>query len=464
VKASVLSLLFSAFLCAKTSERGHPLLATCTEYFEKAGTCESKKENKKENMEGVCQSLYSPIAPPGTPSASAQPSILAEYVLFPFYDYIVRFFPASWVPNKVTITGIFFTLSASLLLLSSMPAGAQFNPGRVVVLPASLVVEDPTLPRVPPLDPTQMQPVFDLFTPASLLTLCGVLNLLYCVADNTDGRLARRDKKTSVIGEYLDHGLDCVTSLLSASCAFALLASLTNMTISVCLIAFVTVLSHTLHYETNVFIWGNRVATVDEAMIFFGVCMWIPLLIPTAGTAVVPEAYLAAVFGAESSWVASLRHLRYIELVYIFYSLAQAQTIVSVAVRRLRMLCRIHVIFSVLNSVVLLALMGEHSAYLASLPASTTSVPGYTLGPFTYPAVWIITCACTASIIIHVPIMARCAHLSHTDPLPLVGAILVWCLFLPCPVAGAIAAVVVHVAQLLINVRVIQQRATMKQD
>lgn len=415
-------------------------------------------------MERVSESLYSAIAPPGTPSVSAEPSILAEHLYFPFYDYLLRFVPSSWMPNKVTITGIFLTLSASLLLLSSMPAGSQFQPGRVVVLPASLAVEDPSLPRVPPLDPTQMSPVFAFFTPASLLSLCGVLNLLYCVADNTDGRLARRDKKTSVIGEYLDHGLDCVTSLLSACCAFALLASLTNMTISVCLIAFVTVLSHTLHYEANIFIWGNRIASVDEAMIFFGVCMWIPLVFPTAGTAVVPEEYLVAVFGAGSSWVDRLRPLRYIELVYIFYSLAQAQTIVSVAARRLRMLLRLHVIFSVLNSLILLTLMGEHSKYLESLPAATTSVPGYTLGPFTYPAVWIITCACTSSTIIHIPILARCAHLPHTEPLPLAGVMLVWFLFLSCPVAGAIAAIVIHVIQLLLNVQLIQRRSTIKRD
>ncbi|KPI89977.1 putative ethanolamine phosphotransferase [Leptomonas seymouri] len=410
-------------------------------------------------MVSVIQCLYSPVAPPGTPIVPAEPSILAERLFFPFYDRIVKLFPKWWEPNKVTLTGILFTLSASLLLLSSMPAGSKFQPGEVVVLPASLTVEDPTLSRVPPLDPTQIQPVFRFFTPSSLLTVCGVLNLLYCIADNTDGRLARRDKKTSVIGEYLDHGLDCVTSLLSASCAFALLGSLTNMTISVCLIAFVTVMSHTLHYETNVFIWGNRIASVDEAMIFFGVCMWIPLLLPSASTAVVPEGLLTAALGTGSHWVATLRHLRYIECVYVFYSLAQAQTIVSVVARRLRMLCRIHVIFSVLNSFMFLKLMSKHSAYLESLPATQTSVLGYTLGPFTYPAVWIIAHACTSSTIVHIPIMAKCAHLPHAEPRPLLGVMLVWCLFAFSPVAGAVTSVVVHVVQLLTNIECIERAA-----
>lgn len=403
----------------------------------------------------------SPAAPPGTPSVSAEPSILAEYLFFPFYDCIVQYYPASWVPNKVTLVGIFLTVLSSLLLLTSMPAGSQFQPGHMELLPASLVVDDPSLPRVPPLSPSEMTPVLPFVSPSMLLLVCGALNLLYCVADNTDGRLARRDKKTSVIGEYLDHGLDCVTSLLSTCCAFALLASLCNMAISVCLIALVTVLSHTLHFETNIFIWGNRIATVDEAMIFFGVCMWWPLVWPTVGTEQVPQWALDRMFGAGSSWATYLRPLRKIELVYLFYSVAQAQTIFSVVRRRWRILFRIHVVFSMLNSVVLLALMGVHSEYIAAA-APATSVPGYTLGPFTYPAVWIITVACTSSTIIHIPIMARCARLATTDPLPLAGVMFVWFLFVSCPVAGAIAAVTLHIGQLVYNVRYIDTHAAAK--
>ncbi|KAK7196794.1 ethanolamine phosphotransferase [Novymonas esmeraldas] len=407
--------------------------------------------------------LISPAAPPGTPSVSAEPSILAEYLFFPFYDYIVRFYPQSWVPNKVTLVGIAFTLVSSALLLTSLPAGSQFKPGRMELLPASLVVAEAEMPREPLLAPTQMTPVFSWVSPSALLIVCGALNLLYCIADNTDGRLARRDKKTSVIGEYLDHGLDCVTSLLSACCAFALLASLCNMAIAVCLIAFVTALSHTLHFETNVFIWGNRIATVDEAMIFFGVCMWWPLVCPTVSTARVPGWVFDTIFGLGSSWSAYLAPLRMIELVYAFYGVAQVHTIFSVASRRWSMLCRIHVIFSVLNSVVLLTLMGVHSEHVAAA-APATSVPWYTLGPLTYPAVWIITVACTSSTIIHIPIMARCSRRPVTDPLPLAGVMLVWIVFVSAPVAGAAIAVALHLVQLLSNVRSIQQHASKKAE
>lgn len=406
------------------------------------------------------QSWISPAAPPGTPSLSADPSIMAEYLFFPFYDYVVQFYPQSWVPNKVTLVGIFSTISASVLLLSSMPAGLQFQSGRMQLLPASLV-EDAAMLQMPPLSPTQMTPILSFISPNLMLILCGSLNVLYCVADNTDGRLARRDKKTSVIGEYLDHGLDCVTSLLSTCCVFALVGSLCNMVTSVCLIAFVTVLCHTLHFEKNIFIWGNRIATVDEAMILFGVSMWLPLICPTVSTATVPGWILESIFGPNSSWTAYLRRLRMIELLYVFCSVAQTHTIFSMARRCWSMLCRIHVIFSVLNSVLLVLLIGVHSEHIAAA-APATSVPGYTLGPFTYPALWIITTACTSSTIIHIPIVARCARLPTTDPLPLAGVMLVWFAFVSCPVAGAILAVVLHVGQLLLNVDFIQRHARRK--
>ncbi|CAJ1022204.1 putative CDP-alcohol phosphatidyltransferase [Leishmania utingensis] len=402
-------------------------------------------------------SWISPAAPPETPTVSAEPSILAEYLLFPFYDYVVQFYPQSWMPNKVTLVGIFSTVFSSVLLLGSMPAGLQFQPGRMELLPSSLV-KDPAIPKVPPLALTEMTPILPFMSPSLMLVLCGSLNLIYCVADNTDGRLARRDKKTSAIGEYLDHGLDCVTSLLSTCCVFLLLASLCNMTISVCLVAFVTVLSHTLHFEANIFIWGNRIATVDEAMLFFGLSMWWPLVCPGVSTTRVPEWIIEGIFGSNSSWATYLRPLRMVELVYIFYSIAQAQTIFRMVSLRWRILCRIHVIFSVLNSLVFLMLMGVHSEYVAAA-APLTSVPGYTLGPFTYPAVWSITVACTSSTIIHIPIIARCARLPVTDPLPLAGIMLVWLIFISCPVAGAILSVVLHVGQMLLNVDFIKKHA-----
>lgn len=415
--------------------------------------------------------LVSRAAPPGTPSVDAEPSYLAEHLYFPFYDYLVaRHYPTSWVPNKITLVGVAATLLSSCLLLCSMPSDAAFAPPRAELLPASLVAANRESVRFTPLDVSQVQPVLPtVFTTASLLGLCGVLNLLYCVADNTDGRLARRDRRTSVIGEYLDHGLDCVTSLLSAALAFCVLgAPISNMSISIVLIACVTVLSHTLHFERNIFIWGNRIASVDEAMILFGVCMWVPLAFPYIGSSFITEVpWLLAVDRTLhiSAVFPSFLRLKGIDLVYIFYSLSQAQTIFSVVRHNWRMLFRFQVLFMVANGAVLLSLIPTHSANVAAHRAANGGgggVPGYTLGRLTYPAVWIIAAACTCSIVVHVAIAARCAKMSRPTFFPLAGLVFVWFAFLTCPVGGAALAVAVHVGQVLLNVHYIQTRLPAK--
>ncbi|ESS68872.1 putative ethanolamine phosphotransferase [Trypanosoma cruzi] len=209
-----------------------------------------------------------PLVPP-------QLSYLTEHVLTPFYDLVVLYYPASWTPNKVTLFGIFMTLLSSLLLLTGMPPTTLFEPPYATIRPASFLGEDskwqdffgPT-----PLHPTTLRPLWSSIFPSGnwLLFTCGILNSIYCIADNTDGRLARRLKKSSCIGEYLDHGLDCVTSLLSTCVALSVFGiSFSNISLAVVTVAIATVFSHTLNYEKHIFIWGNRFVSVDEAMIFF---------------------------------------------------------------------------------------------------------------------------------------------------------------------------------------------------
>lgn len=409
--------------------------------------------------------LVSPAAPSSLPSVPAEPSFLAEKIYFPFYDYLVaHYFPKSWTPNKVTLFGVAMTLLASCLLLASMPLDAAFVPPRAEMLPSSLVVEDQESVRYSLLYPSRIQPVFPkLFTPGSLLTLCGLLNLIYCVADNTDGRLARRDRKTSVIGEYLDHGLDCVTSLLSVALVFAVMGgSLSNMSISLVLIAFVTLLSHTLNYERSVFIWGNRIASVDEAMIFFGVCMWIPQIFPHVGdrfTAEVPWLLKAGNALHVGSIFPSYQKIKGVEIIYVFYCLTQAQTIFSILCRNWRMLFRLQTLFMIANGAILLALIPAHSAHVAAFKdahGAHAQAPGYALGCFTYPAVWIILAASTCSIIVHIAIAARCCHLQRPNYLPLGGLFVVWLMYLTCPAGAAALAVTLHVVQVLVNLSYIE--------
>lgn len=399
--------------------------------------------------------LFSPAAPEDLPHISPQPSILAEYLFFPFYDWIVRFFPTWWVPNKVTLFGVACTLLSSFLLLSAMGVDAVFVPGYASLLPASLGAAPD---YIPPLYRERLQPFFpSLFTWECLLKVCGLLNLIYCVADNTDGRLARRDGRSSTIGEYLDHGLDCVTSLLSACLVFPVMGgSMANMAIAVCLIAYVTVLSHTLHFERRIFLWGNRIATVDEAMILFGVAMWVPLIFPNMATTLLPlpQALTAMLSPA---WAARAARVKVIDAIYAFYCTTQVETILSVSRRNWAMMCRLHVWFMILNSAFLLAMIGVHQPQAEAALATGEGLGRFTFGPFSYPALWIVTCAFSASTIVHIPIAARCARAAYPNVLPLAGVVLVWMTFLSCPSAAAGVAIVVHVVQILHNLRHIQE-------
>lgn len=304
--------------------------------------------------------------------------------------------------------------------------------------------------------PDNIHPYFSsIFTSATMFLFCGLCNLIYCVADNTDGRLARRDKKTSGIGEYLDHGLDCVTSLLS-TCVTCLIFSVStaNMSVAVVLIGIVTVFSHTLHYEKNIFIWGNRFVSVDEAMIMFGVQLWAFVLWPSIGTFhVFSKSNLAPYVG--STVARYMNCMNFGDCLYVIVNLAQIQTIANITWRNVKMLFRLHVWCAIANSLVMLCLIPIQNRYIISMQPAT-SVMGYTIGPLSYVAVWCITMATTLSIITHIPIATRCAHLHKVSWTPLLGVVLIWFCFATFPVLGLAAAVCLHLMQILYNIQFIQ--------
>ncbi|CCW69156.1 unnamed protein product [Phytomonas sp. Hart1] len=400
--------------------------------------------------------LHSRAAPPGTRCVTPESSILSEYVFFPFYDAIVRYYPRCWVPNTLTLSGIFMTLTSTLLLLSSMPMETGFGSPGISFLPQSLTAADWERASPSSLSFLEVTPYFPWMSPTAQLILCGVLNLLYCIADNTDGRLARRDCKFSGIGEYLDHGLDCVTSLLSTCCVFLVLGySLSNMATTVCLVAIATELSHTLNYENNIFIWGNRILSVDEAMVFFSLSMWLPLLSPSLINGRISKSHASVICVGFDTCTSMVSRLKWIEILYIFYNIAQLTTLLSLILKNRQMFFRGHTITIVLNSVVFLGLIPRHSAQIAADPRSV--VPGYAFSPFSYPALWIITCACASSTIVHIPIAAKCAKLPRTNAIPLLGVLFVWITFAFYPSVGALLAVVLHVSQVLLVIHYIEK-------
>jgi phosphatidylglycerophosphate synthase len=100
-------------------------------------------------------------------------SILLRLLRDPFLMPLVRMLPTSITPNQVTVFG-------------------------QVVIWASLVVAVTSGP-----------------TRAALL-IVALAYLLYCVADCIDGEFARYTRRTSRLGELLDHGLDAISLPLAA--------------------------------------------------------------------------------------------------------------------------------------------------------------------------------------------------------------------------------------------------------
>lgn len=374
------------------------------------------------------------------------PSIAAEYIFFPIYDFLVLFIPRWVTPNMLTIFGITCTLTSSLLMLSSMNIQSSFEPPRASAFP--IFTSNPKENVLGPLHPLVVEPVFSFFSPASLMILCGMLNLLYCIADNTDGRLARRDHRSSVIGEYLDHSLDCVTSLLSIAVLFAGCGtSSANMSVTMFSVSLATVLCHTLTYETKRFVFGNRLLSVDEAMVFFGVGLWIPLVFPHLPFTALPLPQVVI------DVLPPLAGFRFMDVVYCCMFLGQGLTALGICRSLPRLVLRFQVLTVLVAGAVFLLLIPSHCAAAEAVDAAQAGWwIGYQWGPFSYFALWTLTAASTFSTIIHIPIVGHCLKQPSLDYHPIGGVLMTLLLFVGFPVCAMLWSVTFHVVQIAFNI------------
>ncbi len=421
---------------------------------------ESKERKKKKKKKMSQQPSYTPPAP----------SFLSRNVFFPLYDRAVLHYPRWWTPNAITVFGIACTMTASLLLLvSSSKAELSVSPTVAstplwTVLPfaARVPSEEEFIARMtfPSWLTAIVAPILSLvgitdvaaFMPKLLLFIAGLLNLVYTFADNTDGRHARRTKQSSFTGEYLDHGLDCVTSLMSTYLLMAVLGiPLTTCAVALLLVAFATNLSHIVNHEQDIMIWGNEYFTVDEGMLLFGFGMWVPILFPAAPSLAVP-----ALVRDFIPFLATFE-VRYVDIVLCCLLLGQIDIMWTLSKRDFSVWVRPTTLAMAANTVV----MFLASRREADLPAAVTSCSCFSLS---YPALWLITAACTSSLICHIPIVGKClgtkslkARCDHT---PIGAAIVLWLVFWSHPVCGTALAVAVHALQVLFNL----QRITAKKQ
>ncbi|XP_039054684.1 choline/ethanolaminephosphotransferase 1-like [Hibiscus syriacus] len=108
-------------------------------------------------------------------------SYLAKYVLQPFWNRFVTFFPLWMPPNMITLTGFMFLVISALL-------GFVYSPR------------------------------LDTPPPRWVHLAHGLLLFLYQTFDAVDGKQARRTNSSSPLGELFDHGCDAL------ACAFETMA------------------------------------------------------------------------------------------------------------------------------------------------------------------------------------------------------------------------------------------------
>ncbi|XP_074561588.1 choline/ethanolaminephosphotransferase 1-like [Curcuma longa] len=108
-------------------------------------------------------------------------SLVAKYVLQPFWSRCVALFPLWMPPNLITLTGLMFLVISALLSY----------------------IYSPRLDTAPP---------------RWVHLAHGLLLFLYQTFDAVDGKQARRTNSSSPLGELFDHGCDALT------CAFEALA------------------------------------------------------------------------------------------------------------------------------------------------------------------------------------------------------------------------------------------------
>ena len=108
-------------------------------------------------------------------------SVLAKYVMQPFWNWLIEFMPLNIAPNDITLVGFVGMIFATCLSLSYAP--------------------------------TLTEPV-----PTYAIVISLVLVFLYQTLDALDGKQARRTRNSTPLGQLFDHGCDSVSM-----CCFAFL-------------------------------------------------------------------------------------------------------------------------------------------------------------------------------------------------------------------------------------------------
>jgi len=139
-------------------------------------------------------------------------SIMYNYFFSPLCNWLVEFLPSWLAPNVLTMFGLFCNYAAFFLSI--------------------YYIND-----------------FKGEAPSWVYLTCAILLFLYILADNSDGKQARRTGSSSPLGELIDHGCDSQTIIVGA---IALCSAIQTGPFSPVIVSFVGILAFYLaHWEEH---------------------------------------------------------------------------------------------------------------------------------------------------------------------------------------------------------------------
>lgn len=131
--------------------------------------------------------------------AAIDTSPLSQYVMHPFWNFVVEFVPTSVAPNVLTLAGFACTMMIAFLLsYYDYHFYASSDDMRS----------------------SGIQPV-----PSIVWLICAINLFLAHTLDGIDGKQARRTKATGPLGELMDHGVDSWTALFVPMYIYSLFGS-----------------------------------------------------------------------------------------------------------------------------------------------------------------------------------------------------------------------------------------------
>ncbi|XP_017849266.2 ethanolaminephosphotransferase 1 isoform X1 [Drosophila busckii] len=179
-------------------------------------------------------------------------SPLSQYVMHPFWNWLVKFFPRWFAPNLMTFLGFLFG-AMNLVLLSYYDWNFEASSGEAHTTP------------IP-----------------SWVWFCAAINVFVAYTlDGIDGKQARRIGLSGPLGELFDHGLDSYTAMLIPTCLYSIFGRSRVYSVRplrmyyVCLtVYFNFFVSHWEKYNTGVLYlpWGYDLSMWGSTIMYLVTC------------------------------------------------------------------------------------------------------------------------------------------------------------------------------------------------